>query len=326
MALKMILTFTMLLGLSRAPAHWTAHRMPVLGPYTDLVGDPTGYVWITSRSVQSIVRMSAGGQTTVFRTPGYVPAYLTYGQDTRIWMTFQNHPNDVGAIDENGQLTVYVQQQGVGDIPASKITSLTNYGTMLLGARYGIIGFGGEGGNGYERPYLFAPGKNGNDQIAMVLGFGLVGWFTECCLSGGGAVGTESTYVGLQETALPYPECRRPAGIVELTQLSRIYIPCAGSKDTILVSLDETTMKMHAIPFPGRYPARVNTVAQGMSERLYFSTGAIRGLVVYDAQKRAFSTIAAPNDFIPRSIVSVFVDDFYVLPDDGRPTIYEYQS
>ena len=324
MALTKILSLAMLLALSPARNHWTAHHVPVLGPYTDLVGE-TGYVWITSRSSQSIVRMATGGQTTVFRTPGYVPAYLTLGQDQRIWMTFQDHPNDVGAIDENGQLTVYVQQPGVGDIPASKITSLTNFGTMLLGARFGMISFGGEGGNGYEQPYPIKPGKNGNDQIAMVLGSGLVGWFTECCLSGGGAVGTQSTYKGPQETALPFPECERPAGIVELTHLSRIFIPCAGPKDTILVSLDEPTMKVHPIPFPGRYPARVNTVAQASSDRLFFSTGAIRALVVYDAQKRAFSTVRTPDGMTPRSIVSIYFDDFYVLPDDGRPTVYEYR-
>src|SRR5580692_12304040 len=91
---------------ARSSWHIMVVRAP--GPYVDAVGSSS--LWLSSASVEGFIAVGPSGRTKVFKTPGFMPGYLTLGEDGRIWATDVHHPRSVGAITTHGQLTIYQER------------------------------------------------------------------------------------------------------------------------------------------------------------------------------------------------------------------------
>lgn len=130
----------------------------------------------------------------------------------------------------------------------------------------------------------YSSGITHNHDIAMTaVGFAIR--FTECCQPmGGGALGNYTPFNPIVEYSLPYTECWSPAGIA--FDYTLVYIPCAGRRDALLVTVDERSRRTGPVPFPGRYRSRVNSVVFGTDGNLYFATGAGSRLVRYDTVRK----------------------------------------
>jgi hypothetical protein len=297
------------------------HRIQVSspGPYVDVIA-AYGGLWISSSSVKGFVWVPASGPSKVFASPGFRPAYLTLGQDGRIWATDVHRPDTLGAVTPQGQVTLY-KLSGVAKIPASKLTALGNYGLMYVGATSEVVSiFDGAGGG---EPYPSA--LTDNRDIGMTTVPGLIVWFTECCWPFGGAIGVRTAYSGTVEVPLPYPECEAPAGIAWAANL-KLYIACSGKRDTLLVVYDQGNGKQRTLTFPGRYLSRVNSEAGGSDGNVYFAPGIGPGLVVYDVKERAFSTIPTPDNSSATIVTSGTRDlanALYVVAGAGS-TLYKY--
>ena len=307
---------TPVVGAARA---WQKVRVAAPGPYVDVIA-AFGGLWLSSASVRGFVWVPASGPSKIFSSPGFTPAYLTLGQDGRVWATDVHRPDTLGAITPQGQVTLY-QLSGVDKIPASKLTALGNYGLMYVGAKSEVVSiFNGSGGG---EPY--PSGITDNRDIAMTTVPGFIVWFTECCWPLGGAIGVRTAYAGINEVPLPYTECETPAGLTWAADL-KLYISCSGKRDTLLVVYNQGNGTQRALPFPGRYVSRINSEAAGSDGNVYFAPGIGAGLVEYQVKNRVFVTIPTP-DKTPARVVTTgtdaVADALYVVAGAGS-VLYKY--
>jgi hypothetical protein len=301
-----------------ARARWHTVGVSVAGPYTDglVVGTTT---WLTRPSLAGFITVSASGRSKTFTTRGFTPAYLTLGQDGRVWATDTQHPHQVGAITTAGQLTVYPQRSH--RIPASQIRALGNFGLTYVGAADAVMqGWGGEFGSA-----AYPSGLKVNRDIASALRNDEDVYFTECCLAAGGAIADLVVDQGLVEYPLTYPECATPAGMTYAIESDTIYVVCAGSGDTILAAYDRGSGTTTAIPMPGRYRSRVNSVIVDFSGNLYFANGVAPALLEYQPRHGSFSRIDTPDGSVPRALETGYGGRLLVITNDEH-RVYEFDS
>jgi hypothetical protein len=307
-------------GFAAAPAasgrsHWAVIKVRAPGPYVDIVG--TSSIWLSSASVEGFITVEPSGRTKVFKTPGFMPGYLTVGQDFRIWATDSHHPRQVGAITTAGQLTVYQERIGSERIPASRIRALGNFGLTYVGAAGAVLqGWGGEFSglaypSGLTRNRDIASGINGDTDV----------YFTECCLGKGGAIADYRIDQGIVEDALPYAECATPAGLTYDVANATLYVVCAGASDALLVSV--TPSATTSVAFPGNYVTRVATVAVAGDGNIYFATGAAPDLVRFDPATKAFSMVPTPDGSTPR-VLELATGDGLVVITDRSGRVYRF--
>jgi hypothetical protein len=287
-------------GVAESPAARAAHspwhiidvRAP--GPYVDVTGSSP--IWLSSASVDGFIALEPLGRTKVFKTPGFMPGYLTLGQDGRIWSTDSHHPRRVGAITTAGQLTVYQERIGSERIPSSRIRALGNYGYTYVGASGGVLqGWGGE-----FFPFAYPSGLSDNRDIASEINGYTDVYFTECCLGSGGAVADYKLFQGIVEYPLPYAECVAPAGMTYDTANATLYVACAGASDALLVSI--TASATTSVAFPGNYVTRVDTVALAVDGNIYFASGSAPDLVRFNPSRGTFSMVPTPDGSTPRAV------------------------
>jgi sugar lactone lactonase YvrE len=294
-------------------AHSSWHIIDVRapGPYVDAVGSAS--LWLSSGSLEGFIAVGPSGRTKVFKTPGFMPRYLTLGEDGRIWATDVHHSRSVGAITTHGQLTVYQERIGSEQIPTSRIRALGNYGYTYVGASGAVLqGWGGE-----FYPFPYPSGLTGNHDIASALNGNTDVYFTECCLLTGGAITDFQVLQGVVEDPLPYAECAAPAGMTYDGSNATIYVACAGASDALLVSV--TPSATTSVVFPGSYVTRVDTIALGVDGNLYFATGSGPSLVRFSPSSGMFSTVPTPDGSIPRAIELGAGGDLVVIGDrSGR--------
>jgi hypothetical protein len=302
-----------------AKTRWHAIGVSVAGPYTDgvVVGSTT---WLTRASLAGFITVSAGGRSRVFTTRGFTPAYLTLGQDGRVWATDTQHAHEVGAITTAGQLTVY-PQRARDRIPASRIRALGNFGLTYVGAANAVMqGWSGEFGS-----TAYPSGLTANRDIASALRNDNDVYVTECCLASGGAIADLVVEQGLVEYPLPYPECSTPAGMTYDLATDSIYVVCAGPSDTLLAAYDRASGVTTAIPMPGRYRSRVNSMIVDLSGNLYFANGVATALLEYQPRHGTFSRIDTPDGSVPRALEAGYGGRLLVITNDEH-RVYEFDS
>jgi hypothetical protein len=277
---------------AHSPWHVIDVRAP--GPYVDVAGSSP--IWLSSASVDGFIAVEPLGRTKVFKTPGFMPGYLTVGQDGRIWSTDAHHPRRVGAITTAGQLTVYQERIGSERIPPSRIRALGNYGYTYVGASGGVLqGFGGE-----FFGFAYPSGLTDNRDIASGINGYTDVYFTECCLGVGGAIADYEVFQGIVEYQLPYAECVSPAGMTYDAANATLYVACAGASDALLVAV--TPSATTSVAFPGNYVTRVATVAMAVDGNIYFATGSAPDLVRFNPTRGAFSMVPTPDGSTPRAV------------------------
>jgi sugar lactone lactonase YvrE len=294
-----------------ARSSWHIVAVRAAGPYIDVVGSSP--LWLSSASVDGFIAVEPSGRTKVFKTPGFMPGYLTLGEDGRVWATDAHHPRRVGAVTTHGQLTVYQERIGSEQIPSSRIRALGNYGYTYVGASGAVLqGWGGE-----FYPFAYPSGLTGNHDIASGINGNTDVYFTECCLASGGAIADFQLFQGIVEDPLPFAECAAPAGLTYDTANATIYVACAGASDALLVSV--TPSATTSVVFPGSYVTRVDTIALGVDGNLYFATGSGPNLVRFSPSSGMFSMVPIPDGSIPRAIELGAGGDLIVIGDrSGR--------
>ncbi len=302
-----------------ARSRWHAVPVSVAGPYTDglVVGTTT---WLTRPSLAGFITVSASGQSKTFLTRGFNPAYLTLGQDGRVWATDTEHPHQVAAITTAGQLTVY-RQRLPARIPASQIRALGNFGLTYVGAAGGMLqGWGGEFSSA-----AYPSGLTVNRDIASALRNQTDVYVTECCLASGGAIADLVIDQGIVEFPLPYPECSTPAGMAYDLAVDTIYVACAGASDTVLAAYDRASGGTTSIAMPGRYRSRVNSVVVDLNGNLYFANGVAAALLEYQPRHGTFTRVDTPDGSVPRALEPGYGGRLLVITDD-KHRVYEYNS
>ncbi len=308
-------------GIAESPAavakhsRWHVMHVRAPGPYVDVVGSSP--IWLSSASVDGFIAVEPMGRTKVFKTPGFMPGYLTLGQDGRIWSTDSHHPRQIGAITTDGQLTVYQERIGSERIPTSRIRALGNYGLTYVGAAGGVLqGWGGEFSS-----LAYPSGLIDNRDIASGINGYTDVYFTECCLRSGGAIADYKVYQGIVEYPLPYAECAAPAGMTYDPTNATLYVACAGASDALLVAVTPSETK--SIVFPGNYVTRVDTAAVAIDGNIYFATGSAPDLVRFNPTRGAFSMVPTPDGSTPRA-VEVGAGDGLVVITDRSGRVYTF--
>jgi streptogramin lyase len=279
---------------------WGIIKVDAPGPYVDLVSGPDGAMWLTSKSLAGFIRVDASEKTTIFRTPGFRPSYITNGGDGRVWAVDTGRRRAVGALTTSGQLTIYVQPPTIDALAVAKV--VPDLPTTIVFATTGQIALMSSGGQMDSNAFAYPSGLKANDQVAMISLPKDDIWFTECCLSNQGIAGNAISFFSLiVEHPLPYAQCAHPAGIAADGQ-GNIYVACPGHGNSIVAIVNPTTGATTSMPFPVDYATMVNTELGASNGNVYFTPGTSARLWEFVSAKQQFVSYATPDGSIPTAI------------------------
>jgi streptogramin lyase len=279
---------------------WGSVKVDAPGPYVDLVSGPDGAMWLTSKSLAGFIRVDSSGKTTIFRTPGFTPSYITSGGDGRVWAVDSARRRAVGALTTSGQLTIYIQPSKIDALAVTKIVSLS---TTILYATIGQLAWMSSQSQTNPDALANPSGLSANGQVALLLLPPNGIWYTECCLSNQGIAGNVPSFGngGIVEYPLPYAQCAHPAGIAADGQ-GNIYVGCPGHGTSIVAVVNPPTGGTTAIPFPVDYATRVNTELGALDGNVYFTPGTSARLWEFVPAKQRFVSYRTPDGSIPTAI------------------------